>query len=344
MSPKIAVIAGAGPAGLTAAWELLTRTDVVPVVCEMSREMGGMARTVSHHGNRMDVGGHRFFTRQERVLDWWKHFLPVAGGEGRPGPDPKATDRVMLVRDRRSSIFFDNRFFPYPLTLDPATLKSLGARRLARIGLSYGKSRLFPVPEKNLEDFFVNRFGRSLYEMFFMDYTRKVWGADAADILPQWGQERVRGLSVSAVAAHAFRRLAGADRSLSQAGTQVSLVERFLYPKFGPGQLWEEVAADIRRMGGTILTEHKVQEVRLEGGRVKSIRAASPGGFVDLDADYFFSTMPVRHMIRALDPGAPMTVRRAAEGLTHRNFLAVGLLADPKRTSPRPQADAAKLS
>ncbi len=217
-----AVVIGAGPAGLTAAYELLERTRIRPIVVEGSGEIGGLARTIVHAGNRMDLGGHRFFSKSDRVMRWWLSFLPIEAAapdrfvlayqgqardlEGLPsGPDPEREDRVMLVRSRRSRILFGRKVYDYPLQLSLDTLSKLGLARVLRIGATYGHRVLRPRrPEVTLEDFFINRFGDELYRTFFRAYTEKVWGRSCAEITAEWGAQRVKGLSI----ARALRALA----------------------------------------------------------------------------------------------------------------------------------------
>ena len=213
---KRAVIIGAGPAGLTAAFELLTRTDITPIVIEKSGHLGGLSRTVNYKGNRIDIGGHRFFSKSDRVMQWWLKILPLESREGEqqeptltyrratttvrtPGQEAGyvASDKVMLVRSRKSRIYFMRRFFEYPITLSGDTLRKLGMFKTIRIGLSYLRSLLFPIRnETNLEQFFINRFGRELYLTFFKSYTEKVWGMECRAISAEWGAQRIKGLSV----------------------------------------------------------------------------------------------------------------------------------------------------
>ena len=258
MADERAVIIGAGPAGLTAALELLERTTFRPIVLEASDEVGGLSRTVRFDGNRMDVGGHRFFTKSDRVLDWWLHIFPLQAlppGTHPPfllrplaaldhqAPDPERDDRVMLLRERKSRIYYRRRFFDYPLRLTPATFAQLGLASTARISLSYLRSVAFPItPERTLEDLYVNRFGRELYSSFFRGYTEKVMGLAPDAISAEWGRERTRGLSVSHAVRHFARSLLPRAIDLGQQDVETSLVEQFLYPKLGPGHFWEEVA------------------------------------------------------------------------------------------------------
>src|SRR5882762_264699 len=259
-SNKVAVIAGAGPAGLTAALELLRQSDITPLVFEADTQVGGISKTINYRGNRMDLGGHRFFSKSDWVMRWWQEILPVAERETPPskalrihyqgqsrdlmpaGIAPASSDAVMLVRNRLSRIFYRRRFFDYPLTLNASTVKNLGLVETVKIGLSYGQAQLKSrSPETTLEDFLINRFGTRLYRTFFKDYTEKVWGVPCRQISAEWGAQRIKGLSVSKVIAHALSSPFRNSSDAAQKGTETSLIERFLYPKFGPGQMWEEV-------------------------------------------------------------------------------------------------------
>ncbi|MDO9693396.1 MAG: NAD(P)/FAD-dependent oxidoreductase [Candidatus Latescibacteria bacterium] len=325
---KRAAIIGAGPAGLTAALELLERTDVVPVVFEASDALGGLSRTVVHAGNRIDIGGHRFFSKSDRVMDWWLRILPQ---QGTPAPDPATTDAVMLVRSRLSRIFYLRRFFDYPVTLSLQTVRNLGPARMLRIGLGYARARLLPVrPERNLEDFFINRFGRELYGTFFRDYTEKVWGVPCRAIRPEWGAQRIKGLSITGALIHAARGIFGRDGSVRQKGVETSLIERFLYPKFGPGQMWEEVARRVVERGGEIHHGSRCVGMDVADGRVTAVRIedAASGRTTAHAADYVISTMPVLDLVAGLGGGVPANVREVAAGLRYRDFITVGLLLD----------------
>ncbi len=344
MSKKTAVIIGAGPAGLTAAAELLERTDITPLVCERTDALGGISRTVNYQGNRMDIGGHRFFSKSERVMQWWLRFFPLQGAPacddrllGRdvplntdPGaPDPETADRVMLTRPRVSRILFERTFYEYPLAINWNTMANLGPWRLARNALSYGRAHLRPIrPVASLEDFFINRFGRELYGTFFKDYTEKVWGIPCNQISPEWGQQRVRGLSLSKAVADALLRLVRRDTSVGQKGTETSLIQQFLYPKFGPGQLWEHVAGYVEERGGSVHRGRQVVGLRREGNRLVEATVAdvTSGKRTTLPVDYVLSTMPVPELLASMNGTVPGAVRRVAAGLMHRDFVTVGLL------------------
>jgi protoporphyrinogen oxidase len=485
---KKAVIIGAGPAGLTAGLELLRRTEIVPVILEASEEIGGISRTIRYKGNRMDIGGHRFFSKSDRVMEWWVELMPPelaaqAGSESGAetlshpveigyqgkrrvvtvpahlheesplrgmGPLQHAAessesrqnsmtndtdelsrlvlqavaddfeeiemivhdvtkwlggvdgstyrrqiehalmkciadknvkayetsdelqqfvatqadlqkisdhwfyiteqgkkqlrkfdeladaDLVMLIRPRRSRIYYLRKFFDYPITLTATTLKNLGVVRMARVGTSYAFSRVHQIkPEKSLEDFLINRFGRELYLTFFKSYTEKVWGTPCQGISAEWGAQRIKGLSLTTAVKHFVKKMfraASECGDLAQKGTDTSLIERFMYPKFGPGQLWEHVAELVQQKGGEIHKGWKVERLNFaEGGplRVTSIEAVSQRGERRTFAgDYFFSTMPMRDLLRAMNTPIPANVLEVSDGLQYRDFITVGLLVD----------------
>ncbi len=350
MTDKTAVIIGGGPAGLTAALELLRRSDIRVVVLEKDDILGGIARTVDYKGNRIDIGGHRFFSKSDRVMQWWLELMPVQAlpqgsatisyhgrdrgvRAGKEAPDPESTDRVMLVRSRRSRIYYLRKFFDYPITLSLQTARNLGLLRMVRIGLSYLKARLFPIgDEKNLEQFFINRFGDELYRTFFQSYTEKVWGVPCRRIEASWGAQRIKGLSISKAIVHALSKPFKKE-GIEQKGTETSLIEQFLYPKYGPGQMWELCAERIRALGGRILMGQEACRVTVEHDRVTSVTARDvvSGEETSHPADYCFSTMPVRELVRSLDAEVPASVREVSEGLIYRDFLTVGLLVDDLR-------------
>ena len=359
---KVAVIAGAGPAGLTAALELLRTTDVKPVIFEAEDVIGGISRTARYKGNRMDIGGHRFFSKSDTVMDWWQGILPLQGvaskddiaiGRKVPltegGPDPEKTDYVMLCRSRLSRILFLRKLFNYPISLNGDTIRNLGLWRMMKIGLSYIKVQLLPARKENsLEDFMINRFGVELYRTFFRDYTEKVWGVPCSKISPDWGGQRIKGLSITKTVVHAVKQIfagkkkvdASADGASSanaadirQKDTETSLIGQFLYPKFGPGQLWETVAEKVQEMGGKIVMNARVVGVNRDGtgSRVESV-VVDYGRYTEtVPCDYFLSTMPVKELVAAMDSEkmpVPAEVRRVSDGLVYRDFITVGLLLD----------------
>jgi protoporphyrinogen oxidase len=348
---KIAVIAGAGPAGLTAALELLQRSDVRPIVFDSDTQVGGISKTINYRGNRMDLGGHRFFSKSDWVMNWWQALLPVADDERRRGETlkltyqgqerdftghlaaPAETGNVMLVRSRLSRIFYRRRFFDYPLKLNGATLANLGPAYTAAIGASYLKARLSPrSPEVTLEDFLVNRFGDQLYRTFFKDYTEKVWGVPCSEISAEWGAQRIKGLSISKALRHAFSKPFKSSGDTAQKGTETSLIERFLYPRLGPGQMWETAAERVIAAGGTICLHHRVVGIHRTGTSVDAVdvRDESCGEVRRVPCDYLVSTMPVKELAELLQPENPEVVGIAG-ALPYRDFMTAGLLVKRMR-------------
>jgi len=333
MPKKTAVIIGAGPAGLTAAYELLSRSDIHPIILERSSYMGGISRTIQYKGNRMDLGGHRFFSKSDRVMNWWFSHLPLEQND-----DAKHTDLRMLRRSRKSRIYFLRKFFEYPIQPALDTFRKLGFARTLRIGLSYMRSSLFPItPIVNLEEFFINRFGRELYLTFFKTYTEKVWGVACEKISAEWGAQRIKGLSVLSAIRHFLKHSANKhEADIAQKNTETSLIEQFLYPKFGPGQMWEEVARKVLAKGGEIITGFEVTGVEARDGRIVAVSGTDARQNVQrFPGDYFFSTTSIVELVRALGSVAPTNVREIAEGLLYRSFIAVGvLLKKLKLTEP----------
>jgi protoporphyrinogen oxidase len=405
MSRK-AIIIGAGPAGLTAALEFLRKTDVQPIVLEASQEIGGISRTIRYKGNRMDIGGHRFFSKSDRVMQWWMDLMPpeeaaaeisyqgkqrVITPEGLKavsvpahlpeepplrglGPlhhdpameeddlddeeahgeeeiatvvvthEPESADLVMLVRPRKSRIYYLRKFFDYPIKLSKSTMDNLGPARMAKIGVSYAMSRVKPIKEeKSLEDFLINRFGRELYLTFFKSYTEKVWGTPCDTISAEWGAQRIKGLSLTTALKHFARKAfsakpkdEGAKKDIAQKGTDTSLIERFLYPKFGPGQLWEHVAGQVVAKGGEIHMGWKVDAIVVEGSRVVAVEAVNDEGERQrFEGDYFLSTMPMRDLVQAMRAEVPANVNDVSEGLQYRDFITVGVLANKLNVAER---------
>ena len=342
---KTAVIAGAGPAGLTVALELLRRSDYRPVVFDLDTQVGGISKTVNYRGNRMDLGGHRFFSKSDWVMNWWQEILPVAGtsdelegislayqGQSREFSASRAAaeadGRVMLVRPRLSRIYYRRKFFDYPLKLNAQTIGNLGLFEGGLLGASYALSQINPrSPEVTLEDFFINRFGDRLYRTFFKDYTEKVWGVACREISAEWGAQRVKGLSVMSALKHAVGSLVPRKQDLAQKSIETSLIERFLYPRLGPGQMWEEVAARVDEAGGELFLNHKVIGVEREGDRVARVTVADvrTGEARTVACDAFFSTMPVRELIDQLQADDD-AVRRVSAGLPYRDFMTAGIV------------------
>ena len=400
--PKIAIIAGAGPAGLTAAYELLKRTDIHPIVCESTTAIGGIAQTYNYKGNRIDIGGHRFFSKDERVMKWWFNILPLQGAPAadteekgheieyaaeaileylcpecasgiengklkmenetinsqfsilnlnpirirKPAPDPEKEDLVMLQRPRLSRIFYRKYFFPYPIGITLLVAKRLGFWNTFLIGMSYIWRQISPIKDETyLDAFYRNRFGDRLYKTFFEAYTEKVWGVPCSQIRADWGAQRVKGLSLKRAVVHAIKDLLSSDFKKAQEERETSLITRFFYPKFGPGQMWETVTDQVKACGAEVRMQTRVVGIQCTPNSERPFLAAGlpeslssmvvtsvtiedmkTGKTEDIACDYFFSTMPIKHLVGMMHPRPPQTVVEVAEGLSYRDFLTVGLL------------------
>jgi protoporphyrinogen oxidase len=343
-SPKTALIIGAGPAGLTAALELIKHTSIKPIVLEQDGIVGGISRTVRFKGNRIDIGGHRFFSRSEKVINWWLDILPPEQTLELQQPVPityhgqsqlikNATthttanpDKVMLVRPRKSRILFRGQLLDYPLKLSFRFLRILGVVELVHILFSYISSRLFQRKENNLEDFYINRFGVRLYQIFFKEYTEKVWGQPCQTLSADWGAQRVKTLSIGKTILHAIRQILPFKPATHK--TETSLIEQFMYPKFGPGQMWEEVTEKIVQGGGEIRMHHRVSQIHREENTIKSVMVidTADNDSYMLAADYFISTMPIRNLLLGMLPTPSSEIQDLAFQLPYRDFITVGLL------------------
>lgn len=337
---RTAIIIGAGPAGLTAAYELLTRTNIQPIILERSPYIGGISKTINYKGNRIDIGGHRFFSKSDRVMQWWLNMMPIETTtdqditihyQNKTTTVKNTTnnvidnDKKLLVRKRVSRIYYLKKFFNYPVSLSIDTLKKLGIIKVIRIGASYVRARLLPVKEDSLEDFFINRFGRELYLTFFKDYTEKVWSVPCSKIPAEWGAQRIKTLTIGKALRHAAKQAANPTSSIKQKDTETSLIEQFLYPKYGPGQMWEEAARRIVELGGIIIQNKQITRVAHTDNIITSVTTQYGEEY---KGDYFFSTMPVKELINGFMPAAPREVKEVADGLIYRDFITVGLLLD----------------
>jgi protoporphyrinogen oxidase len=345
MKKKIVVIIGAGPAGLTCAYELLkANRNVKPIVIEKAAQVGGLSKTVNHQGNRLDIGGHRLFTKSGRIMKWWQEMLPLEKREKgyanqvsyqqrsarvhyyRKGVFESQTDNVILIRKRVSRILFNKRLFDYPLSLSWKTLKLLGLWQTTKIVFSYLKAHFKPIkPELHLEDFYINRFGSELYKTFFKDYTQKVWGLHPRKIGADWGKQRIKGLSVTRVLVDAWRRTFFRG---SHHANEVSLIEYFLYPKLGIGSLWEEVARRVIEMGGEIRLNESVEQLIGEENRIDELTVLQTQSKkrYNLRGDVYVSSMPISHLTKALSPKPSEEIFRLGSQLAYRDFLIVGVL------------------
>lgn len=343
---KKAIIIGAGPAGLTAAYQLLKETDIHPIILEETEYIGGISRTAEYNGNRMDLGGHRFFSKNRQVNDIWKELMPLQGSPARDdlllnrsvplaedGPDPEKEENVSLLRTRVSRIFFLRRFFDYPISMKPETFINMGFSRTLKAGLGYLYSCFVKRKENSLEDFYINRFGKPLYSMFFEDYTEKLWGIHPRNIAPDWGAQRVKELSLGKIVWEFIRKLVNPGYKTKS----TSLIDQFMYPKKGPGQLWEKMAEEIRDMGGEIILNAKATRVLQENGLISGIEFTKTHSADDTASehltdekflctgDYYLSSMPVKDLIVSMEEPVPANVRQIAGELPYRDFITVGL-------------------
>lgn len=324
--PK-ALILGAGPAGLTAAYKLLKETNIKPVIFETGTQVGGISRTVNFKGNRIDIGGHRFFSKNNEAQELWfslmsKQSAPALDDlllkrekkfEGK-NADPEREDRVMLLRSRVSRIFYLRKFFDYPISLKLETFTHMGLVRTLCAGLGYLVVLFHKRKEKSLEDFYINRFGKPLYKMFFEDYTEKVWGIHPSKISPEWGAQRVKGISVLTL-------LLGKARK-----QETSLIEEFYYPKLGPGQYWETMANEIIKLGGEIHLNSSVVGVESSGRKIVSCEVQTAQGVESYSGDYFFNSLAMKDFIACMKGEVPSELRSIAQKLPYRDFITVGLL------------------
>lgn len=333
---KVAVIIGAGPAGLSAAYNLLKNTDdIKPIILEELDCVGGISRTVHHNGNGIDLGGHRLFSKNQEILDFWEEILPL---QGKPpiddkilkreitvsatGPDPDETDRVMLKRRRVSRIFYLRKFFDYPISLKAATILNMGLGRTFCAGMSYLKSCIHKIPEKTLEDFMINRFGKVLYSMFFEKYTQKVWGLHPCEISKEWGEQRIKGLSLSKAVINA---LLSPFKLISNKQKETSLIEEYFYPKYGCGQVWEYMASEIERLGGEIHFNTKVTDFEIENNRITAVNAVLNGSRSEkFRGNFYISSMPVKDLVAGFGNAVPGDVAAVAKDLPYRDYILTG--------------------
>ena len=305
MSERKHVVIGGGPAGLTAAY-VLARRGRSPIVLEKDGQVGGIARTVEYKGFRFDIGGHRFFTKVGSVQKLWRKML---------GPD-------MLRRPRLSRIYYNGKFFDYPLKPMNA-LRGIGIVDAVRVLFSYLWIRVRPIrPEVSLEDWVSNRFGRRLYNIFFKTYTEKVWGIPCNKIGAQWAAQRIKGLSLVTAVWNMLRGNRGGGDQIK------TLIEEFEYPRLGPGMMWEAFAADVDRNGGRVELKSDVVCLRHDGKTITSVDYRKDGVVTRIPAESVLSTMPLRELIAKLDPPPPAAIVAAANRLNYRDFITVALVID----------------
>ncbi len=333
------IIVGAGPAGLTAAYELSKDKNNQIVILEECEDVGGISKTIKYKQNRMDIGGHRFFSKDDRIMHFWKEIMPLQGEKAlddrmlgreakleKGGPDPEKEDNVMLIRNRISRIYYGRKFFDYPITIKAETLKNMGMKKTIQAGFSYLKSIFFKRKEESLEDFYINRFGKVLYSMFFEKYTEKVWGRHPSKISPDWGKQRAKGLSIAAIIKDMIYKI---FKIKNNKNAETSLIEQFWYPKYGPGQLWERLADIIVQKGVTIKKGYKVEKLVKENGKIKSVKCMANGKKEEIAGDIFISSMPLKDLVENIEgEKVPKNILDIASNLPYRDFITIGILVD----------------
>ena len=311
--PNHTVIVGAGPAGLTAAYEL-SKAGIPSVVLEKDEVVGGISRTVNYKGYHFDIGGHRFFTKVKAVDEMWHEVL--ANGQ-------------FLRRNRLSRIYYNKKFFYYPLRATNALL-GLGIWNSALIFLSYLRAQVFPEPKEDTFDQWIsNRFGKRLYNIFFKTYTEKVWGIPCDQIMAEWAAQRIKGLSLLAAVKSAL-----IQKQQSKGDVIKTLIDAFDYPKLGPGMMWETVKGIVEERGTEIRLKTGVEKILREEGRVRALEVTVDGKPETIEGTHFISTMPIRELIQKLEPPAPPEVLKAAEALNYRDFLTVALIINKPELFP----------
>lgn len=302
------MIVGAGPAGLSAGYDLAAHYNV-NILEQDPKYVGGISRTVEYHGYRFDIGGHRFFSKNAEVANFWDHIL---------GED-------LLVRRRLSRIYYESKFYDYPLK--PAnTFRNLGLLNTTLCIADYLKAQALPKRQvTTFEDWVINHFGERLYQMFFKAYTEKVWGVSCDEISADWAAQRINGLNLWTAIKNAFRAQGNSGKNT----VIKTLVDEFRYPKLGPGMLWEAVVKDLTAMGGKVWMGHKVVRLQHEHGRVTVVESLNlQKKFSTFASDYVISSMSLRSLVRGLRPRLPDAVIAAAEALQYRDFLTVALIVD----------------
>lgn len=330
------VIIGAGPAGLAAAYKLSKTEKYDITIIESEKFVGGISRTVEYHGNHIDIGGHRFFSKSKEVNDLWNELMPIQGKPSyddkvldikkdlaKDGPDPESEDQVMLLRHRVSRIYFLKKFFDYPISLKPRTFINMGFCNTIKAGFGYIGSSIHKRKENSLEDFYINRFGKPLYQMFFEDYTEKLWGIHPSKLSPDWGSQRVKGLSLW----KAFISAIAAPFKKKSKKVETSLIERFEYPKYGPGQLYTKMADVVKSRGVKIVYGETVSKfIFNDNHKIVSVKTDCGNEYT---ADYFISSMPIKDLYGSLGKdNVGEDTYTIATTLPYRDFITVGLLLD----------------
>lgn len=335
---KKVVIIGAGPAGLTTAYELLKKEKYEVIILEKDSGIGGISKTVSIDDQYLvDTGIHRFFSKNDKINEIWREILQIQSKPAfddiklkrvkkfeEKGSDPEKEDNALLIRDRYTRIYYGKKFYDYPISLEFKNIRKLGFFTVCKAGMSYVKAKIFRKEENSLENFYINRFGKVLYSIFFENYTQKVWGIHPSKISADWGVQRVKGVSVSEIIKHAIRKILHINEKNK---VETSLIESFVYPKFGAGQMWNEMAKKIQAMGGKIITEAKVTRTYIENKQIKSvnyIRGTQEVNENIKDIDILVSSMPIRDLIKSINiEKVPQKIYNYSINLPYRDFMSV---------------------
>lgn len=312
MRNKTVLILGAGPAGLTTAYEILRTTNEFDVVIvDKNESVGGLCRTFCHNKNYIDAGGHRYFTKFEKVKRWWLDFLPLE--------NKQTSENVMLVRPRLSRIYYLRKFFDYPVALNFNTIKGLGFWKITKIACSYFRAKINPIKnEKTAEDFLINTFGKVLYKTFFKNYTEKLWGISCTQISAEWGRERIRGI-------YFWETLFSLFKGMFVKKTQT--IDTFLYPKYGVGQMWEKVAEEITKRGGKIYLNSEVVDLKQKNNRIVKVKVKKDEKIMDFTPDYVVSSLAIKDLFEMLND-VPKNTKKVASELPYRNFRTASVLLE----------------
>lgn len=339
---KNVIIVGAGPAGLTTAYCLLkeNKEDYNVVILEQDNVIGGISKTIDFSGYRMDTGIHRFFTKNEDVEKIWLDLLPLQNKPAydeillekkreydKEGKDPEKDEKCMLIKDRVTRIFYGRKFYDYPVSINWKTISNMGLITLIKAGFSYLKSCIIKLPETSLENFYINRFGRVLYSMFFESYTEKVWGIHPSKIDASWGAQRVKGLSIGKVLLDFCKKI---FHKKKKDNTETSLIEQFIYPKLGSGQVYEEMKNKIEEFGGKIILNAKLTKICFSNDKkIEKVKYVVNNQEKEIQTDIFVSSMPIKELVEDFEnANIPQDIYDYATKLPYREFMAVGIITD----------------
>ncbi len=317
------IIIGAGPAGLAAAYELVKTKNIKPIVLEADVQVGGLSKTLDYKGWRFDIGPHRFFSKSLEINQIWEKLLPIK--------ELDDDNQILLEKDRVTRIYHNKKFFDYPIKLNFKNLSNFSLPVIINIIKDYLVVQIKPVkPEISLEDFFINRFGNKLYNLFFKDYTEKVWGVPCSAIPKAWGAQRIKKLSIGKVLSEALKNIVKPKRLTRE----TSLIDRFLYPKLGAGQMYEAMAEEIKRQGGVIKTNCQVNAIKIQNNKIISVSAWDKKDNIQKEytGDYFISSLPIKDLI-LMSEVTPVEIKEVANNLGYRDFILVALIYSKIKTN-----------